>query len=154
MWATFRARIGRHGMHWLRAVPWSPGRKSDVVVRSSSAAWYAAMRGLPRGRGLSISSWIHRLALTQSRHGRSMPLAKCILSQNVCRVQVGKRGFSSVRGCKARSGGRAGSRRSDRFAGRIFLKRGFHGVAWLWILYPNSQMKAANSRATATLILL
>ena len=49
------------------------------------------MRGLPDRSGLSNKSLIHHSTLSQSRNGRSMTLAKFILSQNVYRVRVCKR---------------------------------------------------------------
>ena len=52
---------------------------------------YAAIRGLPDCSGLSNKSFIHHSTMSQSRNGRSMTLAKCILSQNVRRVRVCKR---------------------------------------------------------------
>jgi hypothetical protein len=52
---------------------------------------YAAMRGLPGCPGLSNKIFIHHSTLSQSRNGRSISLAKYILSQNVRRVRVCKR---------------------------------------------------------------
>jgi len=71
-----------------------PGGKCDVIGNISSTAWYAAVRGLPCCQDLSNRILIHHSTLSQSRYGRSMSLAKCILSQNVRRVRVCKRHVS------------------------------------------------------------
>jgi hypothetical protein len=52
--------------------------RCDVIGNMSSTAWYAAVRGLFRFRNLSNRSLIHHSTLSQSMHGSSMPLAKCI----------------------------------------------------------------------------
>ena len=71
-----------------------PVGKCDVIGNISSTAWYAAVRGLSRFRDLSNRILIHHSTMSQSRYGCSMSLAKCILSQNVRRVQVCKRHVS------------------------------------------------------------
>ena len=96
LWTTCRC---------LFSGPWGPGREvCDVIGLISSTAWYAAMRGLPRCRDLSNSILVHQSTLTQSRGGRSMSLAKSILSQNVCRVRVCKRHLLPARDRKAPNG--------------------------------------------------
>ncbi len=78
-----------------------PGGKCDVIGNMSSTAWYAAVRGLPCCQDLSDRILIHHSTLSHSRYGRSMSLAKCILSQNVRRVRVCKRHFLPARDQKA-----------------------------------------------------
>jgi len=67
------------------------GERRDVIGVSSSTALvccYACAAGLLRPGHRSL---FHHSTLSQSRNGRSMTLAKCILSQNVRRVRVCKR---------------------------------------------------------------
>jgi hypothetical protein len=78
-----------------------PGGKGGVIGVISTTAWYAAVRGLPRFRDLSDRILIHHSTMSQSRGGSSMSLAKCILSQNVRRVQVCKRHLLPARDRKA-----------------------------------------------------
>mgnify|MGYP003527379434 CR=1 FL=1 len=80
---------------------WDLGGKCDVIGNISSTAWYAAVRGLPCCQDLSDRILIHHSTLSQSRNGCSMPLAKCILSQNVRRVRVCKRHLLPARDRKA-----------------------------------------------------
>jgi hypothetical protein len=86
---------------WRFPDPGDPGGKCDVIGVISSTAWYAAVRGLPRCRGLSNRILVHHSTLSQSRRGSSMSLAKCILSQNVRRVRVCKRHLLPARDRKA-----------------------------------------------------
>jgi len=81
-----------------------PGGRGGVIGVFSTTAWYAAVRGLPRGRDLSNRILIHHSTMSQSRGGSSMSLAKSILSQNVRRVQVCKRRLPPTRDRKVRSG--------------------------------------------------
>jgi uncharacterized protein YydD (DUF2326 family) len=62
------------------------------------------MRGLPRFRDLSNNILVHQSTLSQSRGGRSMSLAKSILSQNVRRVRVCMRHLLPTRDRKAPDG--------------------------------------------------
>jgi hypothetical protein len=98
LWATFRSRRVAGGRFRDSG---DPGGKCDVIGVISTTAWYAAMRGLPRCRGLSDRILIHHSTLSQSRRGSSMSLAKCILSQNVRRVRVCKRHLLPARDRKA-----------------------------------------------------
>lgn len=78
-----------------------PGGEGDVIGNISSTAWYAAVRGLFRRPEPFHRILIHHSTLSQSRRGSSMPLAKCILSQNVRRVRVCKRHLFPARDRKA-----------------------------------------------------
>ena len=146
-----------------RPVSWGPGvpgGKCDVIGNILSTAWYAAVRGLPRCRDLSNRSLIHHSTLSQSMHGSSMTLAKCILSQNVRRVRVCKRHLLPARDREVPDAA------DDATSWRVFQLGNIchhrfefkvsqvHFAAPLWILNPSSQITPHSSRATATLILL
>lgn len=157
--ATFRCLLVM-GLQLAGTGVW--GERRDVIGVSSSTALvccYACAAGSLRPGHRSL---FHHSTLSQSRNGRSMTLAKCILSQNVRRVRVCKRS-PLVPDCNVRLARCfSNSRRAD-----VFMRwadicwrsvfDGFHqaGLGWaLCILNPISQMTPVSSRAMATLILL
>ena len=89
LWTTIRCRVAVGGRK--RGALKTRAETGDVLGNSSSTAWvccYAWAAGSLRPIHKSL---IHLSTLPQSSDGRSMTLAKFILSQNVCRVRVCKR---------------------------------------------------------------
>lgn len=157
LWATFRCWIAVWGR--TRGALETRAETGDVLGNSSSTAWvccYAWAAGSLRPIHRSL---VHHSTLPQSRNGRSMTLAKFILSQNVCRVRVCKRfPFRPGLQCPVRirwsSWRRYGVMGMDDGIGLERLAQWFHFPAPVCIFTPISQSTPVSSRATATLILL